>query len=244
MAEGGWAQNKDKADIVVHMGNCRAFAEAADAVPGAQVIAQRTVPFARHLGGLNPYNNSASREMEQRRMALRAGWARLGSFWTASVRKKTKRAIFLSVVVEAALAGLTAYVPTFRQLQSLTGAICSFLRVLEGGNAFAHEEADKEIAEKLKEDPSFFLGADCARCGYAAALCRCGTLTGGGTAGPCVVSVSSTFSRLQLTTSSKLRTNNTPASLQKQRQSLRLMQGRESDFFFKMPWKVRPSLRG
>ena len=110
--------------------------EAAATVAGASLLAERTVPFARHLGGLASYNNSTTREVERRKAAMRAGWSRLGSFWTARARRTTKRAALLSVAVEAGMSGLTAFTPTLRQLQGLTGILCSYLRVLEAGKAF------------------------------------------------------------------------------------------------------------
>ena len=82
------------------------------------------------------FNNTAKREIEKRLAAMKAGWARLGAFWTSGVRKQTKRAALLSFVVEAAVSGLTAFAPSFLQLQALTKVLCSYLSVLEAGKAF------------------------------------------------------------------------------------------------------------
>ena len=88
------------------------------------------------LGGIVNFNLSVRLEIDKRRNAMKAGWSRLGNFWTSHCRKRVKRSVLYANVVEPALSGLTAVVPTRSQMESLTAVLCKFLRVLEQGKAY------------------------------------------------------------------------------------------------------------
>ena len=151
--EGGWIQNVSKADIVpALLGNSSLpLIAAAQEDEDFSKYASRIVPQARHLGGTVSMNLSTKTEMRKRRTAMQAGWCRLGAFWTSYVRKRLLRSCIFANVVESAMSGLLAVVPTRSQLDELTGVLCGYLRVLEKGKAYRVEGKEHSTSRERPE---------------------------------------------------------------------------------------------
>ena len=148
MNSGGWRQNQMKADIVpFHLGGTRKLVAAALSDPDLAHYAERIKPTARHLGGTVSFNQSYRYELSKRLLAMRAGWASLGSYWSSRGRKQAKRCMLLTCVVEPALSGLTAIAPSGSQMGRLTSVLCLYLRKLEAGKAC--KKTDKHGKELL-----------------------------------------------------------------------------------------------
>ena len=83
-----------------------------------------------------------------------SGWASMDKFWTARVKRNTKRCTFTANVVEPGLSGLTSCVPTAGQLDLLNATMRKFLRVLERRRGCTWKDVSDETGELVHDEPS------------------------------------------------------------------------------------------
>ena len=91
----------DKADLVPGLlgAGFQPLVAALRVDEGMSKLAERVVPCARHLGGIVNFNLSVRLEIDKRRNAMKAGWSRLGNFWTSHCHKRVKRSVLYASVV-------------------------------------------------------------------------------------------------------------------------------------------------
>ena len=92
-------------------------------------------PGGRYLGTMLWWNSSFAKELNRGLEATQHGWKCGGKLWTARVRKPINIAAFQSLVIEAALSGLTAVLLSFKQLNHVDAKTSKYLRVMQEGKA-------------------------------------------------------------------------------------------------------------
>ena len=79
------------------------------------------VDFARSLGGLIGPSGAFAHELGARIKAVKAAYSRLGAFWVQeNVPWRWRRSVFLGTVVNTALAGIEAFLPSKAQYDKLS----------------------------------------------------------------------------------------------------------------------------
>eukprot|EP00959_Pyramimonas_sp_CCMP1952_P462941 9484080-Pyramimonas_sp.AAC.1 len=162
LAEGGWAQNKDKQTTILSLvGQGSVAANQSLRSSNASLFAGGVTPAMRVLGGQIHGMGAITVEVAKRISALQAAFHSLGKFWsTADVAFRLRRSVLMGVQ-NAGISNLEAYLVTEAQCKRIDTAFIEYCRVaMNGGDSWdgevhAHILSNEQVFRHWRITPAF-----------------------------------------------------------------------------------------